>query len=89
MFYKAVELGVQRLDMIADGKVLVETKSTETLSRTAGRQVFNYLRASRLAVGLLLHFGPEPGFRRVFCRHAKRNRFDSQQSEASAPTKNV
>ena len=71
VWYKGVELGIQRLDMIVDQKVLVEAKSTETLSRTAGRPVFNYLRASRLEVGLLLHFGLEPAFRRVVCRHKK------------------
>jgi GxxExxY protein len=68
VWYKGMELGIQRVDMIVDGKVLVETKSTETLPRTAGRQVFNYLRATKLAIGLLLHFGPEPCFRRVYCR---------------------
>lgn len=71
VFYKGLELGIQRIDMIVDEKVLVETKSTETLSKIASRQTFNYLRASRLEVGLLLHFGPEPGFRRVVCRHDK------------------
>lgn len=70
VFYKGLELGIQRIDMIVDRKVLVEAKSTETLARTAGRQVFNYLRATKLEVGLLLHFGPEPCFRRVYCRHA-------------------
>jgi len=55
--------------MIVDDKLVVETKSTYTLHKAATRQVYNYLRATRLEVGLLLHFGPEPGFYRLICRN--------------------
>jgi GxxExxY protein len=70
IIYKGVELGYQRIDMIVDGKVLVETKSTSELHQAAGRQVFNYLRASKLEVGLLLHFGPKPKFYRTIFHHS-------------------
>lgn len=60
--YKGHELGIQRLDMIVDHKLVVEIKSTHTLHRSAARQVYNYLKASNLEIGVLLHFGPEPGF---------------------------
>jgi GxxExxY protein len=65
--YRGAELGRQRLDMIVDEKVVVEAKATETLHPIATRQLFAYLRATRLEVGLLLHFGPRPRFRRVVC----------------------
>jgi GxxExxY protein len=51
--------------MIVDQKVIVETKSTELLHPDAHRQLFGYLCASTLEVGLLLHFGREPKFHRV------------------------
>lgn len=57
----------QRLDMIVDDRLVVETKSTYELHRAAHRQVYNYLKATRLEVGLLLHFGPEPKFYRLVC----------------------
>ena len=60
--YKGEELGIQRLDMIVDGVLVVEIKSTHRLSPEAPRQVYNYLKASSLPIGLLLHFGPEPRF---------------------------
>jgi GxxExxY protein len=60
--YKGHELGIQRLDMIVDNKIVVEIKSSERLHRAAARQVYNYLRASNLEIGILLHFGPEPHF---------------------------
>src|SRR6478672_7707747 len=43
VMYKGEELGTQRLDMVVDGRVVVETKSTLDLNRSARRQVYNYL----------------------------------------------
>ena len=57
-------VGVQRLDMLVDDKVLVEGKSTAELPKVAQRQVVSYLRATCIEVGLLLHFGPSPRFYR-------------------------
>ena len=55
----------QRLDMVVDGKVIVEVKATEKIPPYAERQVFNYLRATRYSIALLLHFGPEPKVHRL------------------------
>lgn len=62
--YRGDVLTSQRIDMIVDEKVVVEIKSTHVLPPTAKRQTLNYLRATMLEVGLLLHFGPEPKFYR-------------------------
>jgi GxxExxY protein len=67
--YKGEELCTQRLDMIVDEKVVVETKSTYELHPAAQRQLYNYLRATNLEVGLLFHFGREPQFYRLVCRN--------------------
>jgi GxxExxY protein len=69
VMYDGEELGTQRLDMIVDGKVVVEIKSTYELHKAAVRQLFSYLRGTTLEVGLLLHFGPEPKFHRVYCKN--------------------
>ncbi|MHB1863594.1 MAG: GxxExxY protein [Gemmatimonadaceae bacterium] len=63
--YKGDLLGKQRLDMVVDDVVVVETKSTYELHRAATRQVYNYLRATALDVGLVLHFGPTAKFYRI------------------------
>ena len=65
--YKGLELGIQRLDMVVDEKLVLEIKSTYALPLAAERQVYNYLRGCGLRVGLLLHFGPEPRFYRMIC----------------------
>ena len=68
--YKGHVVAVQRIDMIVDEKLVVETKSTVELPTPAQRQLFNYLRATKLEVGLLLHFGVEPRFYRLVCSNA-------------------
>jgi GxxExxY protein len=67
--YKGQELASQRLDMVVDGKLIVEVKATYHLDRSAPRQVYNYLKATRLEVGLLLHFGPDPAFYRLVSKN--------------------
>lgn len=63
--YKGKTLATQRLDMVVDDKVVVENKSTSVLPPVARRKTLNYLRASTLEVGLLLHFGPSARFYRI------------------------
>ena len=62
--YKGRGVGVQRLDMLVDGRLIVEVKSTEHLPPTAIRQLDSYLKGTGLEVGLLLHFGPQAKFYR-------------------------
>ena len=64
--YKKIKIGFQRLDMLVEERVVVEAKATLDLHPSAHRQVYSYLRAARLEVGLLLHFGLEPKFHRIF-----------------------
>ncbi|MEO8448826.1 MAG: GxxExxY protein [Gemmatimonadota bacterium] len=71
VFYKGEEIAAQRLDMVVDDKLVLEIKSTDRLSRGASRQVYNYLRATNLEVGLLFHFGPQPAFYREVCRNIR------------------
>lgn len=67
VFYKGEVIGIQRLDMVVDDKLVIEAKSSENLSPVAIRQLDSYLKATRLEVGLVLHFGPKARFyRRVF-----------------------
>ena len=71
VFYKGEEVAHQRLDMIVDHKLVVETKSTHALHEGAVRQVENYLGATNIELGLLLHFGPQPKFHRVIASNSR------------------
>jgi GxxExxY protein len=73
IYYKLEALCEQRLDMVVDGKLIVEIKSSPLLPSTAKRQLYNYLRATDFELGLLLHFGPEPKFyRQILTNDLKR-----------------
>ena len=63
--YKGEPLGLQRIDMLVDRRLVVECKSNFLLPVTAVRQVYNYLRCTGLELALLLHFGPAPKVYRV------------------------
>ena len=65
VYYKGDEISRQRIDMIVDERLVVEAKATQELHKSGPRQLHNYLRATRLQVGLLLHFGPAPAFYRL------------------------
>ena len=83
--YKGEALTSQRLDFVVDGRVVVEIKSTHDLSKAAPRQLHNYLRATELEVGLLLHFGPEPKFHRLVSLNAEHlSRGKARRAEPAA-----
>ena len=65
VYYKGVEIGRQRLDLVVDKALVVEVKSTAELHPSARRQLLSYLSVSRLEVGLVLHFGPTASFHRL------------------------
>jgi GxxExxY protein len=86
VYYRGEPLTWQTLDMIVDGKLILETKATELLHPSATLQLFSYLCATDLEVGLVLHFGREAKFYRVICENRlKRHRARSASSTASSP----
>jgi GxxExxY protein len=76
IYYKGRIVGRHRLDMVVDGRVVVEAKAGPLLPPFAVRQLYNYLRATDLSVGLVLQFGPE----------AKHHRVVRDRARLTAPT---
>lgn len=57
-----------RIDLLVEGRVVVELKSTERLAPVHSKQVLTYLRLMNLPVGLLVNFGAatlKEGLRRI------------------------
>ena len=50
------EVGVHRLDLLVDGRIVVELKAVKALEDVHFAQVRSYLKATRLHIGLLLNF---------------------------------
>lgn len=46
-----------RLDLLVDGKVIIEVKATEKELAVHKAQVLTYLRLTRLKLGLVINFG--------------------------------
>ncbi len=66
--YKGTALGEARMDLVVDGRLLVELKATEGHTPLHLAQVLSYLRASGLTLGLLINFNVpwlRQGIRRV------------------------
>ena len=59
--------------MVVDGKVAVEIKTGEALCKTATIQLFGYLCATTLEVGLVLHFGRSAKAHRVLFENRFKN----------------
>ncbi len=58
--YKGFDVANQRIDLVVNDQVVVECKAGPVLHPSATHQLRNYLRATRLEVGLVLHFGNKP-----------------------------
>jgi GxxExxY protein len=65
VFYEGHPAGRYRIDLLVEGRIVVEIKATKLLAPEHRRQLLNCLRCSDLEVGLLLHYGPDPKFYRV------------------------
>ncbi|MBU3923527.1 MAG: GxxExxY protein [Nanoarchaeota archaeon] len=65
--YEGVIVGEYFCDLLVEEKVLVEVKAVSCLSDKDERQLRNYLKATRVEVGLLMNFGDEAKFKRQYC----------------------
>ena len=66
--YKGQTIHGTKLDLIVDGKVIVEVKAVSQLEEIHGSQLVSYLRATGMRAGLLINFNSvvlKAGIRRV------------------------
>jgi len=69
VYYKGIKMDAgYRADMLIEDKVIVELKSVATIDDSHFAQLINYLKLSRLKLGLLINFNVDyiaQGFKRV------------------------
>jgi GxxExxY protein len=65
IYFDGKQVGLHRIDMLVARRVIVEVKATHALVYADKLQLMNYVTAMNFEVGLLLHFGPRPEFKRV------------------------
>jgi GxxExxY protein len=64
VYYGGQVVGEYLADIVVNGIVIVELKAVRQLLRQHEAQLLNYLKATRVEVGLLLNFGPKAEFKR-------------------------
>ena len=63
--FRGERIGFYRADLLVDSRLVVEVKAGKSFDESARWQTLNYLRATNLPLGLVLHFGSEARFHRV------------------------
>ncbi len=70
--FHGIEIGEFRADIIVESLVILEFKAARAIENSHERQLYNYLRATDLEVGLLFNFGPRPLFRRLILENDRK-----------------
>ena len=74
VYSRGEPLAYERMDMVVDGTVIIETKAREPLDPDAQGQLFAGLAATNLEGGLVRHFGKKARFSRVFFENRFKHR---------------
>ena len=86
VWFRGHQVGQFRGDILVEGKVLLELKSTRTLEAAHEAQLLHYLKSTEIEIGLLLNFGSRPQFRRLlFDNDRKKIRENPCKSVAGVP----
>jgi len=72
VYYEGKIVGEYFADLLVDDKVIVELKAVSDIVAAHEAQLVNYLKATKIEVGLLLNFGAEAKFKRkIFTQRKK------------------
>jgi GxxExxY protein len=81
VWFRGHQIGDFRADLLVDNQMIVELKAGRAIELAWEKQLLNYLRATKIEVGLLFNFGPSPQFRRlVFDNERKQIRVNRRAS---------
>lgn len=70
--YEGRIVGEYFADIIVVDSVILELKAAESIALEHELQLLNYLKATRMEVGLLLNFGPKPEIKRKIFSNDKK-----------------
>jgi GxxExxY protein len=73
VYYDGVIVGEYYADLVVDGLVILELKAVENITKQHEAQLLNYLKATKIDVGLILNFGPKPQVARKIYETARHN----------------
>src|SRR5258708_17301508 len=83
VWFRGSKIGSYEADLVVAGVVLVELKACKVLDSSHEAQLLNYLRSTKIEVGLLLNFGPRPQVRRFAFENERKGISVHQRSSAA------
>ena len=81
VYYQDTIVGAYVADIVVNDCIILELKAVEEFSDAHIRQIKNYLKASRMEIGLLMNFGKKPEFKR--CYYSNQNKAFTITEESS------
>jgi GxxExxY protein len=73
VYYGSHPVGEYFADLIVNEAVIIEVKAAEILNPAHEAQLYNYLKATNIEVGLLLNFGAKPDFKRKYLTNDRKS----------------
>lgn len=70
LYFDTTIVARYRIDLVIEGRLLVEVKACKTLSAEHIKQVFHYLKLTDIELALLLNFGSSPEIKRFTLRNS-------------------
>ena len=81
VYYDGCLVGEYYADIVVEEKVILELKAIETITQALTAQLQNYLKATKIEVGMLLNFGRKADFKRkVFSNARKAFKAETQET---------
>lgn len=68
-------IGTFRADLVVEGKIVLEFKIADAISKAYEAQLTHYLRASAYELGLVLSLGESPRTRRIEFQNERKRKF--------------
>lgn len=73
-------MGEYYADLVIDDVIIIELKACEYLLSSHIAQLMNYLKSTKIEVGLLLNFGESPDFKRLIYTNNRKPNLMPRQS---------
>lgn len=65
VWFRGTRVGDYDADILVNKLILLELKTAKNIDSAHVAQLLNYLKATKIEVGLVMNFGPRPEFKRV------------------------
>lgn len=85
VYFRGFLIGEYRADMFIEDCVVVELKAAKAIDPAHQAQLLNYLKATRVEVGLILNFGAKPEFKRMVFDDDRKSAVSETLNDLSSP----